>query len=151
MSWIRKSPFGRDEDPAEFMISILAEEAAFEGFPFTDEERKLLREERPDVTPEFDCRVRCLVGKIFRRENEKGKVENLRSFSGAVEWAGDLEYPYIVQICESEAVRIFPRPFLGGWEKVKDLVKCIGCAVGVVILLSVFGLLAAYLIDLARK
>lgn len=142
MAWIRISPFGRDEDVAKFMISIVANEAAAEGIPLMDEERKSLREEQPKVTPEFDRRMRRLVGRIFKREEESGESKNPRSFSGAIEWAGDQEYPYVVQICESEASRIFPFQPLRGWQRAKDLFLCIGCGLLVVlVMLAVVGIL----------
>lgn len=127
------------------MISIVANEAAAEGVPLTDKERKYLREERPDVTLEFDRRMRRLVEKIFKRDKESGESKNPRSFSGAIEWAGDQEYPYVVQICESEASRLFPYRPLRGWQGVKDLVLCICSGLLIVLLmLAVVGVLSMF-------
>lgn len=113
MAWIRKSPFGRGEDPKEFMIDIFVREALTEGWVVTEEERRTLAGEitAHDVPEGFHNRTLSLVRRVIEREKETGESNNPRSFTGAVEWAGDMEYPYIVQLAEHVFGAPLPPPF----------------------------------------
>ncbi len=99
---IRKSPFRPDEDPKLLMIEEVAREADGIGESLAEAERKLLASEGTrDVGGKTDVRLRELVRGILRREAEIREWErNPRCFSAAVEWAGDQEYPYVVQLAE---------------------------------------------------
>jgi hypothetical protein len=45
MSWIRRSPFGRDEDPLKYMLKLVSAEAKAAGVTLTEQERKILTSE----------------------------------------------------------------------------------------------------------
>ena len=71
MKWIRKSPFGRQEDAAEHMIELLSQEADRHGTPLNETEKKMLASEsgRREPFPE-DLRMRLhkLIGEILERD-----------------------------------------------------------------------------------
>jgi hypothetical protein len=103
MSWIRKYPFG-NEDALEIMLEYVSREAEVRGHPLTSDETALLRSETfdPNVDPNTESRLLELVESIVEREAAEVGSDNykIRNFSNAIEWAGDMQYPYIVHLAE---------------------------------------------------
>jgi len=132
----RKCPF---EDPLEFMVSVVAKEAEAEGKPLTDEEKQKLREDgRSRPVDEFEVRIKRLVRQIVDREAREGVAEAPVSFNGAIEWAGDADYPFVVQIAEGVyCLEPDLQPPLRGRQRVIDVLQCVGCAVLLILLLMV--------------
>jgi hypothetical protein len=147
MFLIRKNPFRPDEDAADFMIEMVNREAAAEGEPLSAEERQQLRAEfNPKgltFSYEVDQRLRRLVRQVLEREVATGEEDSPRGFSSAIEWAADQEYPLVahlaIEVCGEHPEWRRERT---GWEKFKDGLRCLGCAV---VLIIVLGLVSALL------
>lgn len=140
MGWIRKTPFSRDEDAAAHMISILGREAESQGQPLTQQEVKLLRKEfepMKQLPGEFAQRTKKLIRGVLERERGSGEHANPRSFSSSLEWAGDQEYPYIVQLTEEVSREIAPPIPLTGWARVKDKIQLVACGIALVLVMFV--------------
>jgi hypothetical protein len=140
MFWIRKSPFGRQEDPIEHMVALLSKEAMNAGVPLSDGERKLLASEfipGAAISEELRNRTKKLIEKILAREQESVERDS-RSFGNSLEWAGDPDYPNIVMLTE-EVVRSrgarMNLPPLHGWKRVKDRFQLIGCGLSLILLM----------------
>jgi hypothetical protein len=140
MSWfIKKSPFGRDEDPVRHMVELLSREADKAGSPLTDLEREALAREnhRSEPLPE-DLRqhAKGLIARIFEAEPWDEFENDPKCFSSSIEWAGDSRYPNVVALAEEvrcEIAQLTPR--LHGWKRVNDVVQLVGCALLVVLLM----------------
>lgn len=143
MAWIRKLPFDPDEDPKAAMIREVAEEAVRTGTPLSEVERQLLATEVTRgfrVPDETHARLQELVCNIVKRQFETGEAErNPCCLVAAVEWAGDIEYPYVVDLAE-RAVTV-SRPPQTMRRGAMDLVGLILCGVAVVLLLMTIPLL----------
>jgi hypothetical protein len=68
MSFIRKSPFSRDEDVTGHMVSLLSEEAERSGTPLTEAEKQILSSETASPSEELRQKTLKLIGQIFERE-----------------------------------------------------------------------------------
>jgi hypothetical protein len=140
MFWIRKSPFGRQEDPIEHMVVLLSNEALNAGVPLSDGERMLLASEfipGAPISEELRNRTKKLIEKILAREQES-QAEDLRSFGNSLEWAGDPDYPNIVMLTEEVVCSGGSRrnlPPLHGWRRFKDRFQLIGCGLSLILLM----------------
>jgi hypothetical protein len=141
MFWIRKSPFGRQEDPIEHMVALLSKEAMNAGVPLSDGDRKLLASEvipGAPISEELRNRTKKIIEKILSREEESGAEEDPRSFGNTLEWAGDPDYPNIVMLTEEVVCSGGSRrnlPPLHGWKWVKERFQLIGCGLSLVLLM----------------
>jgi hypothetical protein len=81
MSWfIKRSPFGRDEDPLDHMVELLSAEAIKDGVPLTERDREILANAEP--MPEIlRQRAKDLIKQIFeanpsmiRKETQSASV-----------------------------------------------------------------------------
>jgi hypothetical protein len=154
MSWIRKSPFGRGEDPLKHMVSLLSQEADGSGIPLTDIEKNILASEysiREPVSKELQEKAKQLIAQIFQRERGASKEESRKSFSSSIEWAGDQSYPNIVAIAEEVITGggFGPMPPLRGRTWLKDRAQLVGCAILAV--LFMFLIVAAVFFSSSRK
>src|SRR5882762_7949454 len=99
MSWLTKSPFGRDEDPIQHMVELLSEKAEKDGTPLTDSDRAILVKEKSDVEPvpeDLRQRAKELIARMFVEEPWDEFESDPRSFGSSLQWAGDSSYPNIV-------------------------------------------------------
>jgi hypothetical protein len=141
MFWIRKSPFGRQEDPIEHMVALLSKEAMNAGVSLSDGERRLLASEvipGAPISEELRNRTKKLIEKILAREQESSTEEDPRSFGNSLEWAGDPDYPNIVMLTEEVVCSGGSRrnlPPLHGWKWVKNRFQLIGCGLSLVLLM----------------
>src|SRR5947209_10093738 len=97
MTWIRKSPFSRREDPLDYMLLALCREAEAAGIPLREAERQMLAAEVVPETPipdDLKERVKPLISKIFQRERTAGPATSTISFGDALEWV-EPDYPNI--------------------------------------------------------
>jgi hypothetical protein len=102
---IRKSPFGRQEDPIEHVVTLLSKEAESGGAPLSQADMKILASEvTPDkpIPSELRARATKLIEQIL--DNEKAQLGDAegdpKSFGRSLEWAGDPDYPNIVALTE---------------------------------------------------
>ena len=108
MSWIRRNPF-TEEDPVQVMIDAVAVEAENQGSFLSAAEKELLAQERykSPVDPLQEERLKSLVNAVVLREINDAEINSdyrKRSFLNAIEWAGDLQYPYVVQLAERSMI-----------------------------------------------
>jgi hypothetical protein len=99
MTWLRKSPFKRNEDPVEHMIELLSQQAAHEGTPLTAAEKELLSRDLsgPEGRPEeFRHRMLAMIRRLMSREAGEGR--NPRSFLATLEWAEDMQAAFIIDL-----------------------------------------------------
>lgn len=140
MSWfVRKSPFGRDEDPVRHMVELLSQEADRAGSPLTDRDREALAREKSRSEPlpeDLRQRAKDLIVRIFESEPWDEFENDPKCFSNSIEWAGDSRYPNVVALAEEvrcDIARLTPP--LHGWSRVKDAVQLVGCGLLVVLLM----------------
>jgi hypothetical protein len=133
MSWIRKSPFGRGEDPLIHMISLLDQEANASGTPLAENEKIILASEystREPIPEELHRKAKQLIAQILQRDGGALKEASTRSFGNSIEWAGDQAYPNIVALAEEVITGggfgRMPAPRGRRW--LSDRAKLIGCA-----------------------
>ncbi len=103
MPWIRKSPFGRGEDPLANMVSSLDQEANASGTPLTENEKSILASEysiREPIPEELHRKAKQLIAQILHRDAGASKEASTKSFRSSIEWAGDQAYPNIVALAE---------------------------------------------------
>jgi hypothetical protein len=153
MSWIRKSPFARHEDPVEHMVALLSKEAENAGTPFSADEKKILRSERASgesVPEELRQKSRKLIEQLLTKEQTIEADKDPKSFDNSLEWAGDREYPNIVALTEevvmSGGFGVLP---LHGRRLAKDRMQLVGCALSVV--LFMFLIVVAFSVFFHRK
>ena len=154
MRWIRKSPFGRGEDPVKFMVSLLSQEAGRSGIPLSEAEERILASEfapRLPIAEGLHERTKRLIAQILQRERETPQEERTKSFVSSIEWAGDQNYPNIVAIAEEVITGrgLGQMPPLRGRAWLKDRTKLIGCAF--VAVLFIFLIVAAVTFFSSRK
>src|ERR1700691_5217115 len=88
MGWIRKSPFGRDEDPAKQMLTLLARESEKAGAPFSDEEKQILGSGISSIPWELDAKARNLIDQILEKERTaKPEESDPKGFGSCLEWS----------------------------------------------------------------
>jgi len=72
MSWfVRRSPFGRDEDPLDHMMELLSDEAIRDRVLLTERDREILAKETSRVEPMPEVlrqRAKDLMTRIFEAE-----------------------------------------------------------------------------------
>ncbi|MCU1308256.1 MAG: hypothetical protein JWN45_2951 [Acidobacteriaceae bacterium] len=157
MSLIRKYPFG-DEDPVEVMVEEVAAEASRQGSSLTVEERALLASERPkksSISTEADNRMAQFITAIIAREAEDQEINadyRKRSFSNAIEWAGDMQYPYVVELAE-KAIFAYQaaHPQLRRRRIVRDTFSVFFAAVLLIVVFSVVGVLISKLAGIISR
>jgi len=136
MSWIRKSPFSRDEDVTARMVLLLSQEADRSGTPLTDAEREILSSE--DASPSEGLRRKTLklIGQILERERGESSEENPKSFGACLEWV-EPDYPNIAVLAEEVITSggFGKVPPLHGRQWVKDRAQLIGCGLLIVLLM----------------
>jgi hypothetical protein len=142
---IRKSPFGRHEDPIEHMVALLSKEAESGGTPLSEADKKILASEvtraRP-VPEELRVRATKLIEQILEKEKAQlGDAEgDPKSFGRTLEWAGDPDYPNIVALTEEVVLSRRARagqPHGHGQARLKNAAR-----------LLVYGLLLVFLVIL---
>ena len=141
MSWfIKRSPFGRDEDPLDHMVELLSVEAIKDGVPLTERDREILASAEP--MPEIlRQRAKDLITRIFEAEPFDDWERDPKCFSCSLEWAGDSRYPNIVALAEEVACDIArPSAPLHGWKLAKDKLQLVGC--GLLLVLLMFAIVA---------
>jgi hypothetical protein len=133
MPWIRRSPFGRGEDPLTHMVSLLDQEAIASGTPLTENEKSILASEystRERIPEALQQKARQLIAQMLQRERGATTEESSKSFASSIEWAGDQAYPNIVVLAEEVITGGgFGRlPALRGRTWLYDRAKLISCA-----------------------
>jgi hypothetical protein len=151
MSWIRKNPFRRDEDPVKHMVSLLSYEADNSGTPFSEEEKEMLAGEarRGEPVPEdLRQRTKKLIEQILKRERAASSEANAKSFVNSVGWAGDRVYPNIVALTEEVITGggFGGPPQLHGRAWIKDRSHLIGCALLAVLLMMLAILILGFIL-----
>lgn len=148
MAWIkvRRSPFGRDEDPLARMISLLSAKDARCGVPLSEDEKDILRAEtnrREEISPLLEEKIRPLIQNLLVTQAPES-IEDPKSFGNSLEWAGDFGYPTIVALTEAVVVRsrkdISPRAI------VYDRLRLVACGIGVVLLMMFLVVTASLLL-----
>jgi hypothetical protein len=150
---IRKSPFGRHEDPAKHMVLLLSEEAEESGAPLSEEEKEVLAREaapREPLPEELRQRVRRLIEQILERERGAATEAGPKSFLNSLEWAGDQDYPNIVALTEEVILGggFGELPPVHGRAWIKDKALLIGFALAAVFLMMVVVVIVGFLHDL---
>jgi hypothetical protein len=148
MSWIRKSPFGRDEDPAKHMLALLAKEAERAGVPLSEEEQEILAS-RTFVPLELDSKARDIIDQMPEKERVAGPDRDPKSFGNSLEWADCDNGSNVVELTiavASDKRAMYPPPIQWGlWFK--DKIGLVGSAFAVVILLMLFAGALSFLFD----
>lgn len=143
----RKSPFRRDEDPKLLMIEEVARQGDRVGKPLTDAEKELLASSGQGMDTETDLRLRELIRGILKCEAETREWErDPRCFSASIEWAGDQEYPYVVQLAE-EVGKSLQSELPASQPSGKDLASLALTVLGLAMLVVV----AIFIMDLVRS
>jgi hypothetical protein len=142
MKWIRKSPFGRQEDAAEHMIELLSQEADRHGTPLNETEKKMLASEssrRESIPEDLRMRLHKSIGEILEREKAKDIKNDPKSFLASFEWASDNAYPEIVALIEEVITGggFGPLPPQHGRRWIKDRAQLIGCGLLLVLIMMV--------------
>jgi len=152
MSWfIKKSPFGRDEDPVRRMVELLANEADKSGSPSTDLERETLSNDRSRLDPmpeDLRQRAKELIGRIFEGEPWDEFERDPKCFSSSLQWAGDSSNSNVVALADEVACDIArPGLPLHGWKRVNDAMQLVGCGLLVVLLMLAIVIGAGFLFN----
>jgi len=150
MSWIRKSPFGRDEDPAQHMLMLLANEAERQGTPFSDEERKILASGTLPVPFDLDNKTRNLIERMLEKEGAARPEErDPKSFGSCLEWSDGSEPSNVVELTYQVASArraMHPHPIeWGPWFT--DKIGLVGCGFVVVIFLMLLAWAIGFLFE----
>ncbi len=151
MTWIRKSPFSRREDPLDHMLLALSREAEAAGIPLSETERQMLAAE---VVPEIPIpddlkeRVKPLISAILQREQATDTGGNTIGFGDALEWV-EPDYPNIAALAEEVITSggFGALPQLHGRTLFKDRAQLVGCAVALVIGLIAIAVAIDFLFD----
>jgi hypothetical protein len=149
MTWIRKSPFSRQQDPLDHMLLALSLEAEAAGAPLSDDEKKTLASEvvpgRP-IPDDLKERVKALISRILQRERTADSATKTISFGDALEWV-EPDYPNIAALAEeviiSRGSGALPQMHSG--RLLKDRAQLIGCAIALVVGLIVIGVTISFL------
>jgi len=146
MSWfIKRSPFGRDEDPLGHMVELLSAEAIKDGVPLTERDTEILAnvEPMPEILRQ---RAKELITRIYESESPDEWERDPKCFSCSLQWAGDREYPNIVALAEEVACDIAqPSAPLPGWKRVKDKLQLLSCGLLLVLLMFAIVAIAGFL------
>jgi hypothetical protein len=146
MSWfIKRSPFGRDEDPVDHMVELLSVEAEKYGIPLTERDREILANSEP-MPETLQQQAKELITRIYECESLDEWERDPKCFSCSLQWAGDREYPNIVALSEEVACDIArPSAPLHGWKRVKDKLQLAGCGLLLVLLMCAIVAVAGFL------
>jgi hypothetical protein len=150
MSWIRKSPFSRDEDVTRCMVSLLSQEADRSGTPLTEAEKAILSSDAASPSEELRQRVLKLIRQILEKDQTMSPEENAKSFGACLEWV-EPYYPNIAALAEQVITSggFGKLPPLHGRQWVKDRAQLIGC--GLLAVLVMFLVIAAWTLISNRK
>lgn len=125
------------------MIQEVAEEADRTGRPLSEVERQLLATEVRRglrIPDETHTRLQELVSNIVKRQFETGEAErNPCCLVAAIEWAGEMEYSYVVDLAERAVTA--SRPPQSTRRGAMDFVGLILVGIAVVLLLMTIPLL----------
>ena len=150
MFCLRKTPFGRQEDPIQHMVELLSIEAANEGVPLSDKDKEVLASEvipGAPISAELQNKAKKLIEEILKREQARGRDEDPKNFGNSLEWAGDPDYPNIVMLTEeviSSGASLRGLPPLHGWRRVKDRFQLLGCGLSLVLALFLLVLIVSF-------
>jgi hypothetical protein len=148
MKWIRRSPFGRQEEAAEHMVALLFQEAERHGNPLTEAERQMLTREPPDPLPE-DLRIRVtnLIREILSREKATDIGNDPKNFFASFEWASDNAFPQIVALTEEVITSggVGKVPPLHGRRWIKDRAQLVGCGLLVVAIMMLIVVIVGFI------
>jgi len=132
---VKKSPFSRDEDPKVVMIDYVRREAASRGEPLSEPEVLLLSKESKNVPEETRVRLKALIELIVERERySDASISDPKSFINSMGWAGDMQYPLVVQLAE-EVFCENPGPGEAKGNRFLDKVLLVAAAAMVVLLM----------------
>ena len=149
MSWIRKSPFGRDEDPAKHMLALLAREAERAGAPFSDAENEILAGGILPVPSELDAKARSLIEQMLEEEVAAGTERDPKSFGSCLEWSDGAGPSNLVELTYQVASArgaMNPPPIKWGlWFKGK--IGLVGCGLAAVPFLMLFARAISFVFD----
>jgi hypothetical protein len=134
MTWIRKSPFRRGQDPYDHMLLALSVEAEAAGTPLSDTERKMLAAEAAPERPipdDFKERVKPLISTILQRGRTADPGTISIGFGDALEWVEEPDYPNIAALAEDVITSggSGGLPQLHDARLIKDRVQLVGCAI----------------------
>jgi hypothetical protein len=150
MSWIRKSPFSRDEDVTKRMVSLLSQEADRSGTPFTEAEKAILSSETAAPSEALRQKALKLIGQILESGLATSSEENPKSFFVCLEWV-EPAYPNIAALAEevitSGGFGKLPPPH--GQRCVKDRAQLICC--GLLVVLFMFLVIIVWSLISNRK
>jgi hypothetical protein len=142
MSWIKKNPFSRGEEPAKHMLALLSKEAEKSGTPFSDEEQEILASGIVPIPWELVAKARRLIDQILETERLAGPDRDPKNFGNSLEWVDCDNAPNLVELTievASERRAMYPsRMRWGLWFK--DRIGLVGCAFAAVILMMLFSL-----------
>lgn len=138
MPWIiRKSPFSRDEDVTQRMVSMLSEEARGCGISLTQTEKEELSTEGISHDQELRGKATKLIQRILERERASAERDP-KGFSACLEWI-EPKYPLIAAIAEgvitSGGYGNLPPAHGRAW--IKDRALLIGCAFGLIVMMFI--------------
>jgi hypothetical protein len=139
----RQSPLTASEDPTVSMIRRVRRHAESKGMQLTEDEERVLAGESMDVPESIRLRLKELVTQIIESERyDETSVNDPKSFINSIKWAGNREYPIVVQLAE-EVFCENPGPGepKGSWLLDKSLLVIVGIAV-VMMMLAVVLLLS---------
>jgi hypothetical protein len=150
MGWIRKSPFGRDEDPAKQMLTLLARESEKAGAPFSDEEKQILGSGISSIPWELDAKARNLIDQILEKERTaKPEERDPKGFGSCLEWSDGAGPSNLVELTYQVASArraLNPPPIKWGlWFK--DKIGLVGCGLAVVIFLMLYAWTISFVFD----
>jgi hypothetical protein len=132
MSWFKPSPFRSPHEAARRMVDLLAAEGEIVGTPLTEDEREMLAGAGA-ISDELSAKARVLVEHIFDKQIDEDS--DPRSFSNAMSWATDPEWPNIAEITAQVVTERNPDRRLHGWPWVKDKTQLVGCGLLAVLLM----------------
>ena len=138
MIFIRRSPFGRQEDAARHMITLLGQEAERHGSPLSETDKEMLASESDysAIPDDFRIRSRKLIEQILQRDIAT-QDNDRKSFIASCEWAGDNAYPVIVALTEEVITSggVGRLPPLHGRNWIKDRAQLLGCGILMVVIM----------------
>ena len=151
MTWIRKSPFSRHQEPLDYMLLALSLEAEAAGAPLSDDDKKILAAETVPGTPipdDLKERVKPLISAIVQREGATHTGHNTISFGDALEWV-EPDYPNIAALAEEVIISggLGALPKLHGGRLIKDRAQLVGCAMALVVALMVIVVTISFLFE----
>jgi hypothetical protein len=149
MSWIKKNPFGRGEDPGKHMLALLAQEAERTGAPLSKEDQEILASGIIAIPWELDAKARNLIDQMLEMEEVAGSNRDPKSFANSLKWVDCAESSNLLELTYQVATaRRANYPLSKKWGFwFKDMIGLVGCAFLVVIFLMLFARAIIFLFD----